>query len=262
MAFAKGNTTAADMSAAAANGVPTHIINVSPAAVTIDEFAPRPAQRSATKLRLALDGITGAGKTFSALLIAFGLGQKVCVIDTENNSADLYAHLGKYDVIPLKAPWTAERYLKAIKSAESRGYDVIIIDSFSHAWAMAGGMLDRQNIAAKKSGNSYTAWRDVTPMHDALVEAILQSNAHMIVTMRSKMGYTMDTGLDGKTSIKKLGLAPIQRDGVEYEFTIVFDIGQDHMATVSKDRTSMFDGTIFIPTVETGQKLKKWLELS
>ena len=226
-----------------------------------DEFAPKKATRKAVKLRLAVDGATGSGKTWSALLIAFGLApKKVIVIDTENNSADLYSHLGEYDTITLKAPYSADRYKKAIHRAEQEGADVIIIDSFSHAWASAGGMLDMQNAVAKRTGNSYTAWRDVTPEHNALVEAILQSPAHVIVTMRSKMEYIMETGIDGKTSVRKLGLAPIQRDGVEYEFTIVFDLDYMHQATVSKDRTSLFDGTSFKPSVETGQKIKNWLD--
>ena len=238
------------------------IVKTAPEASVVndDEFSPVAAKREAVKLRMAIDGPTGCGKTWSAILIARGLTDgKIIVIDTENGSSKLYSHLTNFEHINLKAPFSADRYKRAIKAAEAAGAEVIIIDSFSHAWASAGGMLDMQNAVAKRTGNSYTAWRDVTPEHDALVNTILQSPAHVIVTMRSKMEYVMESDVSGKTSIKKLGMAPIQRDGVEYEFTIVFDMDYTHTATVSKDRTSLFDGTAFKPSKETGETIKKWM---
>lgn len=224
-----------------------------------DEFTPVKAERKLSKLRLAVDGASGSGKTYSSLLIASGLGKKIVVIDTENGSACLYPNICNYDVIRLNAPFTAARYIKAIKKAEELGYEVIIIDSFSHAWAGAGGMLEKQNVVAKRIGNSYTAWREVTPDHELLVETILQSNAHIIVTMRSKMAYVMETGTEGRTTVRKLGLSPVQRDGVEFEFTTVFDMTHDHVATSSKDRTGMFDGLAFKPDENTGKKFAEWL---
>lgn len=220
----------------------------------------RKAERRKAKLRLGLSGPSGSGKTFSSLRLAFGLGCKVGLIDTEHGSGDLYAHLGDYDVITLEAPFTVAKYLEAIKAFEAAGYGVIIIDSLSHAWAGDGGLLDKQGKIADKIGNSYTAWRNVTPEHNALVDAMLQSDLHIIATMRAKTEYVMETNEKGKQAPKKVGLAPVQRDGMEYEFTVFLDIAIDHTATASKDRTGLFDGQYFKIDEKTGKKLLAWLE--
>jgi hypothetical protein len=217
------------------------------------------AERRKAKLRLALAGPAGSGKTYSALLIAFGLGGRTAMIDTERGSGDLYAHLGNYDVCSLDAPFTPEKYIEAIRAAESAGYDTIIIDSLSHAWAGPGGVLDIQGHAADKSGNSWTAWRQVTPRHNDLVDAILLSKCHIIASIRSKMDH-VQTVENGKTVVKKVGMNPIQRDGMEYEFTVFMDLDLSHTASASKDRTMLFDGQVFKPTPETGRMLKEWLE--
>ncbi|GHV48285.1 hypothetical protein FACS1894204_12460 [Synergistales bacterium] len=220
------------------------------------------AERKKAKLRLGIVGPAGSGKTYSALLMAFGLGGRVALIDTENGSGDLYAHLGDYDVCAIEAPYTVKKYLDALDEAERSGYDVIIIDSLSHAWAGEGGLLDQQGKIADSSSskNSYTAWRTVTPMHYKLVEAMLTSKCHIIATMRAKTEYTQDKDDKGKTVIRKVGMAPVQRDGMDYEFTLVFDVDTKHNAMASKDRTSLFDGSIFTPSKETGAALKRWLE--
>lgn len=222
----------------------------------------RKAERRKAKLRLGLVGPSGSGKTRSSLEIAFGLGGKVGLIDTEHGSGDLYAHLGDYDIIQISAPYTVSKYLQAIRAFEEAGYDVIIIDSLSHAWAGEGGLLDKQGkIADSGSGNSYTAWRKVTPEHNALVEAILQSPAHVIATMRAKQDYVQEKDeKTGKTTVKKIGLAPVQRDGMEYEMTVVMDIDANHVASASKDRTGLLDGRYFVITRETGKELLEWLE--
>lgn len=220
----------------------------------------RKAERKKAKLRLGLAGPSGSGKTFSALKLAFGLGGKVGLIDTEHGSGDLYAHLGDYDVIQLEAPYTVQKYLAAIAAFEDAGYNVLIIDSLSHAWAGDGGLLDKQGKAAARIGNSYTAWREVTPDHNALVDALLQSPCHIVATMRSKTEYVMETNDKGKQAPKKVGMAPVQRDGMEYEFTVFLDIGIDHTATASKDRTELFDGEYFKISEKTGETLLKWLD--
>lgn len=217
------------------------------------------AQRKKAKLRLGIAGPAGSGKTFSALQMAFGLGGPVAMIDTERGSGELYCHLGEYDVCTLEAPFTPEKYVEAIKSAEAAGYGVIIIDSLTHAWAGTGGVLDIHGYAADKAGNSWTAWRHVTPRHNELVDAMLQSKCHIIATLRSKMDHIQTTE-NGKTVIKKVGLNPIQRDGMEYEMTVFLEIDHSHMASASKDRTSIFDGQVFKPNTETGRKLLAWLE--
>jgi hypothetical protein len=220
----------------------------------------RKAQRSKSKLRLGISAPSGAGKTYSSLLLAFGIGGKIGVVDTERGSADLYSHLGDYDVIDISAPFTIPKYLNAIKAFEDENYDVIIIDSLSHAWAGDGGLLDKQGkIADSGKGNSYTAWRSITPEHNSLVEAILQSKAHIIATMRAKTEYVVEQGSNGKSQPKKIGLAPIQRDGMEYEFTVFLDIDANHIANSTKDRTSLLDGKYFKITKETGKELSDWL---
>jgi len=217
------------------------------------------AERKKSRLRLAIAGPAGSGKTYSALLIAFGIGGKVAMIDTERGSGELYAHLGEYDVCEITSPFTPEKYIDAIHEAERAGYGVIIIDSLSHAWAGEGGLLDIHGHIADRSGNSWAAWRKVTPKHNQLVETMLQSPCHIIATMRSKMEY-VQVSENGKTTIKKVGMNPIQRDGMEYEFTLFLDLDQEHIATATKDRTSLFDGKFFKPSTETGKALIEWLE--
>lgn len=221
----------------------------------------RPAKRTQAKLRLALAGPSGSGKTYSALLIARGLvgpEGKIAVIDTERGSASLYAHLTPFDTCELTPPFAPEKYIQAIRIAEQAGHDVIVIDSLSHAWAGPGGILDLHDAAAAKEKSSFAAWRLVTPRHNDLVDAMLQSPCHIIATMRSKQEYAQ-TEEGGKKKVAKLGLAPVQRDGMEYEFAVFLDLNANHHAVASKDRTSLFDGQVFRPDQETGRTLMAWL---
>ncbi len=221
------------------------------------------AERKKARLRLALCGPAGSGKTYSALLIAQGLGGRIALIDTEHESGSLYADLCEFDTASLTPPYTPEKYKNAIQAAEQAGYSVLIIDSFSHAWAGEGGLLDMHDkaAAAQRSGNSFTAWREITPQHNALVEAVLGARLHVIATLRTKTAYDLVDDGNGKKKPVKIGLAPVQREGVDYEFTCVFDMSIDsHVATASKDRTRLFDGKHFTPGIETGQALVNWLE--
>ncbi len=222
------------------------------------------AERKKAKLRLALCGPSGSGKTYSALLLAQGLatGGKIALIDTENGSGELYADVADYDTATLRPPFTPDRYITLIREAEQAHYDVLIVDSLSHAWVGDGGILDMHDkaTAASKGGNSFTAWREVTPQHNALVETLLSADLHIIVTMRTKTAYDLvDDG--GKKRPVKIGLAPVQRDGMEYEFTVVLDLSvEGHVATATKDRTRLFDGKHFVPKPETGASLREWLD--
>lgn len=221
------------------------------------------AVRQVAKLRLALSGPSGSGKTYSALLIASGIVpiEKVAVVDTENGSANLYANLGTYSVLTLHPPYTPKKYIEAIHAAEQEGFELVIIDSLSHAWNGEGGLLEQKDKAtdAKYKGNGWAAWREVTPEYNKLIETMLNSSCHIIATMRSKTEYMQDDS-NGRKRIVKVGAAPIQRDGIEYEFTVVFDLSIDHMATVNKDRTRLFDGQYFVPTPDVGKTLKQWLD--
>ncbi len=224
----------------------------------------RKAERSKAKLRLGLCGPAGSGKTYSSLVLAQGLGGKTALLDSENGSGDLYANRFEYDILQLNAPFTCQKYIDGIKAAEEAGYDNIIIDSLTHAWSGEGGILDQQGKWADKDKNSYTAWRHVTPLHNKLIEAMLQSKCHIIATMRSKVEYvlTEESNRHGvKVMVpKKVGMAPIQREGMDFEFTVVLDTDAEHDAKASKDRTALFSEPLpFRITEETGKKLREWL---
>ena len=222
----------------------------------------RKAEKKKAKLRLAITGTAGSGKTYGALLVAQGLGGRIAMIDTENGSGDLYSDICDYDICTLSAPYRIEKYLQCIHEAEQAGYDIIIIDSLSHAWAGEGGLLDLQGQIAdsQKSGNQWTSWRKITPLHNKLVEAILTSKSHIIATMRSKAEYVLVEGERGRNEVKKVGMAPVQRDGMDYEFSVVFDLSINHAVSVSKDRTSVFDGQIFTLSPDVGLQLREWLD--
>jgi len=181
------------------------------------------------------------------------------MIDTEHGSGDLYADIADYDIITLTPPYAPKNYLDAIKAAEEAGYEVIIIDSLSHAWQDEGGLLDQADKKAS-STDRFRVWAELTPQHRSLVNAMLNSPAHIIGTMRSKQGYAMEQDpKTGKTNIKKVGLAPVQREGMEYEFTVFMDIDQNHIATTTKDRTNMFADEVFQINEGIGERILNWL---
>ena len=224
------------------------------------------AERKKAKLRLGLCGPSGSGKTHSALLIASGLAsENIFLIDTERDSATL--EIGKPGIpeffhAPLYPPYTPARYQEYIRGAVNEGAELIIIDSLSHAWSGNGGVLDMHDKAAKaqRSGNSWAAWREVTPEHNALVDTILNTPCHVICTMRTKTAWEVSENEKGKKVPQKIGLKPEQREGMEYEFTSVLDLSlEGHIATSSKDRTSLFDGRHFVPNADTGKELIEWL---
>ncbi len=216
------------------------------------------ASRKKAKIRLGLSSVSGGGKTYSALLIAKGLCgdlSKVVIIDTENGSADLYAHLGNFNVISLAPPFTPERYIEAITTAEKAGMEVIILDSVSQEWESKGGCLEIH----ESLGGRYQDWAKVTPRHRAFIDAILQSTCHIISTVRRKQDYDMVKDSNGKTRVEKLGLKEITREGFEYELTINLELDIRHNATASKDRTGLFMGKpAFVPNVDTGKLILNW----
>lgn len=218
------------------------------------------AQRKQAKARIAITSPSGGGKTMGALLIAAGIGGRIAVIDTEHGSASLYEGMEwcpEFDTLELSPPYNPERFIQAITVAENAGYDIIIIDSSTHEWSGSGGCLEiNDNLAAAKfKGNTWSAWSETTPRHRAFIDKMIGSKCHIISTMRSK---TETVQQDRK--ILKLGMKAEQRDGMEYEFTLVLDLVHDgHWATASKDRTGLFSEAEVI-TKSTGERLKKWLE--
>ena len=219
----------------------------------------RKAKRQNIPLKLGLSGPSGSGKTYSSILLAKGLvGDlgKVCILDTENGSADLYSHLGDYSVCPFEPPFKPQRYVDAIDYVVKEGFECLIIDSTSHEWDGPGGCLE---IHSSIPGNSFAAWKKVTPMHDAFIAKILQSPIHVICCMRRKQEYSIDKDSQGKTQVTKMGMKEIQRDGFEYELTLSFSLEINHTATASKDRTGLFsDAVPFIISEETGKMIKDW----
>jgi hypothetical protein len=221
----------------------------------------RKATRKTVKLRMGLSGASGFGKTYSALLLAYGMTDdwsKIAVIDTENGSAELYSDLGEYNVMTLDAPFSPERYIEAIKACENGGMEVIIIDSITHEWESKGGCLD----ILSSLGSKYQDWAKVTPRHNAFLESILQSKCHVITTVRRKQDYDMTKDGNGKVKVEKVGTKEVTREGYEYELTLNLEFVNDtHLVKASKDRTGLFmDKPEFVITAETGKIIKGWCE--
>ena len=218
----------------------------------------RRASRKKVKIKAAIQGPSGSGKTMSSLLLAKGLVggdmRKVCVIDTENGSSGLYSHLGDSGFIPI-AHFSPKSYATAIDDVIADGsFECIVIDSISHCWKY---LLEKKD---QMTGNSFTNWAKISPMHDRFVKKILDAPIHIICTMRSKETYAMNDAGGGKLKIEKMGLSAIQRDGIGYEFTLVLEVNAKHNAIASKDRTNLFpeeEGEFRI-TEQTGQEILNW----
>lgn len=219
------------------------------------------ATRSQARLRLGLVGPAGSGKTMTALRIASGLGGRIAVVDTERGSASLY--MGErdmeFDVIELDS-YEVENFIEAINAAAAGGYSTLIIDSLSHAWAGKGGILEFVDKAGKRQGGgNFGAWRDATPRHNALVDAILGAPLHVICTLRSKVEYVVEN-VNGRNQVRKVGMQPVQRDGLEYEFTVVGDVTQEHDLIITKTRAAFLkDQVIREAGEDLGKQLAGWL---
>lgn len=215
------------------------------------------AERKRVKLRLNISSPSGFGKTYSSLLLAYGITNdwsRIAVIDTENESASLYSHLGEFKSLPLEPPFSPDRYIHAIKACEEQA-DVIIIDSITHVWKGQGGLLEYQNAL----GGKYQDWAKATPLYNAWLNAILRSKCHVITTCRKKQAFNMITE-GNRTRVEKAGLEDEIRDGFEYEVTVALEIINDkHLARASKDRTGLFSGKPeFVITSDTGKLINNW----
>lgn len=227
------------------------------------------ATKKQARLRLALEGPAGYGKTYTALSIARALteeGQRVAFIDTEARSASKYADLFDFDVIELDPPFHPRRFVEAIAAAEGAGYGAIVIDSLSHAWAGDGGTLDIVDQLAKDKyrGDSHRAWREGGEFQQALIDAILRSKLHVIASMRTKTDYVREeVERDGKmkTVIRKAGTKTVQRDEFDYEFDIIGRFDTPTVLTIVKSRCSTLppEEVVRKPGSEFALRLKSWL---
>jgi energy-coupling factor transporter ATP-binding protein EcfA2 len=213
--------------------------------------------------RMCIVGPSGSGKTYTALSIATAMGGKIALVDTEHGSASKYADLFNFDVIEMSPPYNPMRYVEMIQAAEKAGYDVLILDSLTHAWSGTGGLLefvDERSQALK--GNKFAAWKDATPLQNALVEEIIGANLHIIATMRSKQGYVLEQDKDDKMHPRKVGMEPIQRDGFEYEFDVFAEMTvPENDFIVSKSRCPALNGKVFkLPGKNVADIFFVWLQ--
>lgn len=213
------------------------------------------ASRKKASIKMSLQGPSGSGKTYSSLLLAYGLcndWSKIAVIDSENHSSELYSNLGSYNVLQLSAPYTPEKYVQAIEACGQAGMQVIIIDSISHEWEYI-----LENHAAM-TGNSFTNWQKIGLRHKAFIQAVLNAKAHIIVTTRTKQDYVLNER-NGRMVPEKVGLKAVQREGLDYEMTLVFDLTMKNTATASKDRTGLFYGkSEHKLSIDTGVLIRQW----
>ncbi len=218
------------------------------------------ASRKQVKIKMNIASPSGFGKTYSALLLGYGITgnwEKIAVIDTENDSASLYSNLGPFKTIRLDAPFSPDRYIQAIDTCEKAGMELIIIDSITHIWKGTGGILEYQNSL----GGRYQDWAKATPLYQKWLNRVLQSNCHIITTNRKKQAYNLVTE-GNKTKVEKVGLDDEIREGYHYDLTLAFEIINDkHMARTSKDRTGLFVNLPeFIITPETGKMILNWCQ--
>lgn len=212
------------------------------------------ASKTQLKLRLALYGGSGSGKTFSSLAIASHLmpDPKIAVIDTEHGSASRYAGAFEFDTCSLQDHHPG-KYIEAIQAAQEMGYDVVIVDSLTHAWYSELGLV----------GGNFNNWNKVRPIERQLISTLLSARCHLIVTMRAKTRYSVEkikTSRGESSAPKIIGTVPVQSPGVEYEFDIVGELSQDHILTIEKSRCSdLADRQFLNPGRGFAMEVSQWL---
>lgn len=231
----------------------------------MEQFTFAPATRKGVRLKIGISGPSGSGKTLGALALGTALAPtgRVALIDTENGSASLYADRFQFDTLSLRPPYESKRYIYALAAAVQAGYEVVILDSMSHQWAGEGGILSRKEQVDARGGNHFSNWAPFTREHEWFKAKLLNAPVHIIATMRAKQEYALEESSEGRksTKVRKLGLAPVQREGMEYEFSVSFELQMDHQASASKDRTGLFDGRLVDLTDATvARELLAWRE--
>lgn len=222
------------------------------------------AVKYGSKLRLGLTGPSGSGKSYTLLTLGCELarlcGGRAAAGDTEHGSLSKYAHIFDFDCEELTPPYHPSRFIKLIRQAETGGYPVLILDSLSHAWAGPGGILEMVD-SKKGTGNSFAAWKDMTPIQNELVEAILASKLHILCAMRQKTEWTLEVNERGKQVPRKVGLAPVQRGEIEYEFDVFGEMSTDNTLHIDITRVSELKGVhIHKPGIELAHQLYEWLQ--
>lgn len=242
-------------------------------------FEVKKARREKQKLIAGLMGPSGSGKTLSALLIAYGMMReaypqaddneiwaKIGIADTEHKRSLLYfdyrfdedSKIGEFLHINFEPPYTTERYQQAVMALKKEGAEVIIIDSLSHNWQGEGGIVEQHG---SMSGNSFQNWGKLAPETTKLVRILTRNDVHIIATLRTKQEYAMEQNAEGKMQPIKIGTKPVQKDEMEYEFMLNFNVGMDHLAKASKDNTHLFGDEELKIDTDVGRKLYRWLEL-
>jgi hypothetical protein len=222
------------------------------------------ATKTQLKARVALAGPTGSGKTYTALEWATVLadGRPIAVVDTEHGSASLYSDRFEFDVLDWPPPYDPTALSATIRQAVDAGYAVVVIDSLSHFWEGEGGTLDIADAAGQRSGgNSFAGWKVATPALRHLVDTMLAADTHVLATMRSKMEWVLEEDSRGKKVPRKIGMAPVMRQGIEYEFTLVGDMDLEHRMMVSKSRCSSLADAVVQPGrgAEAAEEFLTWL---
>ncbi len=225
------------------------------------------ATKQQLKARIAFAAPTGAGKTYTSLEMAGEFGGRTVLIDTEHGSGALYADQFDYDYFRFDPPYDPSRLVEVLRAAEDEGYTTMIVDSLSHFWEGEGGTLDIADAAGQRAnGNSFAGWKVATPALRHLVDTMLALDAHLIVTMRSKMEYVLQEqeSRSGRTVVvpTKVGMAPVMRNGIEYEFTLVGDLDLEHRITISKSRCAALADQVIQPgrAREMARTFLSWLE--
>ncbi|TCP32157.1 AAA domain-containing protein [Scopulibacillus darangshiensis] len=240
-------------------------------------FQVQRARREKMKAVVGFIGCSGSGKTAGALLTAYGMMKeahphidddeiwaKIGVVDTEHGRAKLYADLkfddtliGQFLHVDFDPPYSTARYNEAVIALKGAGCEVIIVDSLSHNWQGEGGIVETHGQMA---GNSFQNWGKLAPETTQLIKTLTRNDVHILTTLRTKQEYVVESNSDGKMAPRKVGTRPVQKDEMEYEFMLNFNIGIDHVAETSKDNTRMFEGEQIKITPEVGHKLYQWLE--
>ncbi|MFC9954428.1 ATP-binding protein [Streptomyces prasinus] len=228
----------------------------------MNSFTFIPATKEQAKARIALTGPTGSGKTYTALVIGTGVGDRIALIDTEHGSASKYADEFAFDTLPLTT-FEPPALVEALAVAAHEGYDVVIVDSLSHFWSGSGGMLEQVDNAAKRvaGGNTFAGWREARPLERAMIDALLAYPGHLVATMRTKTEYVVEADERGRKVPRKVGLKPEQREGIEYEFDIVGDLDHDNTLVISKSRAKPLSGLVVRkPDAEFAEAVLDWLD--